>query len=109
MHSFHSTGTFIQLAHPFVLVVIVVVTTVELATVVASQGNEIQDLEAMAIESLDHASYGVSHILSMRAKLQKSRKEYQQYLYAAALAILILVCAHWIFSSRFQDDNDMPE
>jgi hypothetical protein len=77
---------------------------------VHSQGTEIQDLETMAIESLDHASSGVSHIWYMQANLQKSSNEYKR-LSAAAITIVLFVCSHWIYWSRFEADNDsdMPE
>lgn len=75
-----------------------------------SQGTEIQDLETMAIESLDHASSGASHIMSLQARLQHSSKE-NKHLYAGAIAIVLFVFAHWIYWYRFEDDidTDMPE
>jgi hypothetical protein len=76
---------------------------------VNSQVKEIQDLESMAIECLDHASTGVSYISSMQAKLQQSSKE-NNHLYAAAICIVLFVFAHWMFWSRFEagNDDDMP-
>jgi hypothetical protein len=77
---------------------------------VNSQGKEINDLESMTIESLEHASCGVSHIMSMQAKLQKSSQE-NKHLYAAAIGVVLFVCAHWMFWPRFDDGNNngMPE
>jgi hypothetical protein len=94
----------------FFVLVVVVSTLTDLATAVNSQGKEIHDLESMAIESLEHASCGVSHIMSMQAKLQQSSQE-NKHLYAAAIGVVLFVCAHWIFWSRFEADHDtdMPE
>jgi hypothetical protein len=78
---------------------------------VHSQGKDIQDLESMAIESLDHASSGVSHIMSMQAAVQRSSRENKQ-LYTAAIGVVLFVLAHWMFSSRFgagHDDDNMTE
>jgi hypothetical protein len=113
MHAFHSTGTSIQLTLSSLSSSSSLLLP-DLATVVDSQGNAIQDLETMAMESLDHASSGVSHIWSMQARFKKSSQEYK-YWYAAAMAILLFGCAHWIrirSSRSFEandDDDDMPD
>lgn len=70
-----------------------------------SQGTDIQNLESMAIESLDRASSGVSHIMST---MQVARNK-NKHLYAVAIGIVMFVLvAHWMFWSRggFENGND---
>ncbi len=107
--SFHFFPQIVHSAHTFLFLLSTLL--LDLATVVNSQWEEIQDLETIAIESLDHASSGVSHIMSLQAKFQHSNKE-NKHLYAAAITIFLFVFAHWIYWSRFEadnDNNDMPE
>jgi len=82
-------------------------TNPDLAQVVESQDEHIDRFESMAIESLDHASAGVSHLLAMQQSMAQASKNRKKMLAATATLLLVVVAAHW-FSTCFVQDGDGP-
>jgi hypothetical protein len=66
----------------------------DLATVVDMQDEEIQRLDVMAIESLDHAFEGLSHLLALARRQSKERQT--NLLVSATAAMLLLFAVHWV-------------
>jgi hypothetical protein len=71
----------------------------DLAFCVESQDEGIHQLEAMAIESLDSNSSGLSYLLKMQHEAARASKRRKQLLAGASAAILIVSAMHWILSA----------
>jgi hypothetical protein len=74
----------------------------DLAEIVQEQDADIEGLVSSTTESLDHASWGVSHLLAMKSKNRKAN------LSAAAFSLIFIVgFMHWILTTT-KDDNGPP-
>ena len=73
----------------------------DLSALVDSQDDDIENLQSLSIESMNHAQAGVRHL--MRINRQREMKQRRTYL---LLGLLMLVGAFWVFGARVEDTGD---
>ena len=77
----------------------------DLAGCVESQGEAIHQLEAMAIESLDSTSSGLSYLLKMQQEAARASKRRKNLLAGVSAAVFVVSVVHWMFSSMSEEDG----
>ena len=77
----------------------------DLAGCVESQGEGIHQFEAMAIETLDSTSSGLSFLLKMQQDAARASKRRKNLLAGVSAAVFVVSVAHWIFSSMSEEDG----
>lgn len=76
----------------------------DLALAVEEQDDDFQQFSAITLETLDHASGGLSQLLLAQEHLTETSKNHRK-MFVVAVALVLILGVHWAFSRLSSEDN----
>lgn len=83
-------------------------TQIDIATAVQAQQHDIDGIEYMAIESAEHASGGLRHLVEVQRQAAKLARRRRRAALIAAAGLLVFVGLHWVVTSMHSSNHGSP-